>query len=210
MYRVFSTALTIGLKTALVTVLMMGLLAVAQAGTQAGAPAGAQNKSSGAGFALDSAMVLNFLQALGQIQDISNKSGQGLSGRKLQASGTAQAPFSNAMEAIRNHAAAKQMKAAIKDAGFDDGNRWAAVGSRVFRTYGALKREKHSPRRRVQIAQAGQRAQKSKTDAQRKADILRSLTGQSTRFLGFRDVSNADRAAVRPHLALIDQIGRRR
>ncbi|MEQ8691034.1 MAG: hypothetical protein RIC89_09410 [Pseudomonadales bacterium] len=152
-----------------------------------------------------------FISSLSEVQKVSDKYGHpdslGGDGMDIkQSMARAQAPFSSSIPELQSYAGYDEVVTIIESSGFGDINQWAAFGDRVMRAYGAIKLASEAPDVNEQMAQARKQLENSGlTEAQKK--MLLEVMGSANQVMDtFKDVPQADRAAVKPHVEKLDNL----
>ena len=116
----------------------------------------------------------------------------------------AQVPFSSALGSMQGHQAYNEILGVIRGNGFADADQWALIGDRVMKAYIGLRMEAQQPEYNAQIQQAMQQIQNSDMSAEQKQMMMQMMQGSSQAMANFQNVPDADKQAVKPHLAAIE------
>ena len=157
----------------------------------------------------NAANVGKFIQSLSAMKTVSDKYGEPtqISDMSIQESlGSIEAPFSTALESIQDYQGYDEMQEVIRTNGFDDTAQWALFGDRVMRAYAALKMADQKPQLDANMATAMKELEGSgMSDAQKKM-IQEMMQSAGQVVNSFQNVPDADKDAVRPHLATLENL----
>ena len=160
---------------------------------------------------LTSDMVGRFVASMGGMQEIAAQYediGESNTAFEPQAmddiAQRAMTPFSSNLSEMQAHEGYGDLLAMIRKHGFDSAEQWAQVGDRVVRAYAALKIASEAPDMDQQMAQAMQELENANLTPEQKQMMQGMLQSSTVVVNAFRDVPDADKAAVQPHIGAIE------
>lgn len=115
-------------------------------------------------------------------------------------------PFGAVMASIKASQGYDEFEAAIEKQGFDDVEEWAAVANRVTMAYMAIGMEAQRAQMKAQLDQTRKQLEADTTmPPEQKKMLLRQLEASAGMMTGL-NVSEADKAAIRPHLDALERV----
>ena len=174
---------------------------------------------SAAAESLTSDMVGRFIESMNGMQEIADRyedigeSNDGFNPRAMDKAAMdeiaqrAMTPFSSGLSEMQAHEGYGDLLDMIEEHGFDSAEQWAQVGDRVMRAYAALQMTAEMPNMNAEMAQAMKELESSGMSEEQK-QMMRGMLQSSTQVVSaFNDVPEADKAAVKPHIAAIEAWG---
>ena len=160
---------------------------------------------------LTSEQVGRFLAAIEDLQVVSEE--HNLSDQVVPGAGSlsnimerASQPFTSSLAEIEGKDGYDEMVDVVEQHGFQGASDWAAVGDQVFRAYAALKMAEQEPELDSKMAEALAQLESS-TMPEAQKEMMREMLKASSQFLAvYADVSEADKAAVRPHVSALESL----
>lgn len=115
-------------------------------------------------------------------------------------------PYGAMMAQIKGSRGYEEFVAAVEKHGFDDMEEWSAVASRVMMAYMAITMESQSAEMKAQLDQTRKQLEADTTmPPEQKKMLLQQLEASAGMMTGL-NVSEADKAAIRPRLGELERV----